>query len=392
MSGSSTVFLHLASGSSAADVIRETLRRLGRGEVVIGMRDAYAEGPLRDVDEGARSRVEWWSRLRGKPLDAAEAGALNDADIGAQVRVAPDKVMLWHGPHPAERIFALRVCWHLRDQPDRLHEVALPATGRQWKGVLRPAFYDAIPVVGPNETVPAWERRARITDVTARAQRWEELRAQAGEWLRVLDDEEIVHRPVTAYDAELLACAHEWTESMLVIGRVLAENPTTDALLCWRIRELLRAGARDASAIAVYDLHAVRHRTRELDGANATQEQGETPAHQQDVLGLVRLPVPRRADPEGHEAPDHRSQSENAQNRARQLEIFVADVERRIPKTPWGRLRLNRFPIAERHGEWVIVGDHHVAGRAAHRLPCSQPTILACQSEDRETGASRREL
>src|SRR5580704_14996800 len=91
------LFLHLASGSSAADVIRETVRRLGRDEVVFGMRDGYAEGPLRHVDDGAASRVEWWSRLRGKPLDAAAAHEFDDADIWAQVRAAPSDVMLWHG-------------------------------------------------------------------------------------------------------------------------------------------------------------------------------------------------------------------------------------------------------------------------------------------------------
>jgi hypothetical protein len=29
---------------------------------------------------------------------------------------------------------------------------------------------------------------------------------------------------------------------MLVVGRVLAKNPTTDALLCWRSLEVLRLG------------------------------------------------------------------------------------------------------------------------------------------------------
>jgi hypothetical protein len=241
---SSEAFLHLASGSSAADVIRETVRRLGRNEVVIGMRDTYAEGPLQDADAGAASRVEWWSRLRGEPLDAADACALDDADMWAQVRAAPSDVLLWHGPHPAERIFALRACWHLRDQPDRVHEVALPVSGLRWKGVPRPAFYHAVSIVGPNETATAWDSRTKVMDVTARAQRWDELRARPGEWLRFLVGENIVHRPVTACDPELVrACAkEEWTKSMLVVGRVLAHNPTTDLLLYWRIRELLRAG------------------------------------------------------------------------------------------------------------------------------------------------------
>ncbi len=71
------------------------------------------------------------------------------------------------------------------------------------------------------------------------------LRARAGDWIRGLDGEEIVHRPVTAYDAELVrACSDkDWTRSLRVVASVLADNPTGDALLCWRIRELLRDGA-----------------------------------------------------------------------------------------------------------------------------------------------------
>lgn len=259
------VFLHLASGSSAADVIQETVRRLGRDEVVVGMRDAFAEGPLQDADDGAASRIEWWNRLHGNARDDAEAMEFDDADIWAQVRTAPGDVMLWHGPHPVERIFALRACWHLRDRPERVHEVALVASGRQWKAGVRPAFYDAVPIVGPAETVQAWDRRARVMDVAARAKQWEELRGRAGDWIRVLDGENIEHRPVTAYDAELVkVCTNgEWTPSLRMVARVLADNPTTDSLLCWRVRELLRAGTLegrgDENRIGLPD--EVRHAT-----------------------------------------------------------------------------------------------------------------------------------
>ena len=244
MSPDSQAFLHLTSGSAAANVIRETVSRLERDEVVIGMRYPLAEGPLQDADEGASSRVEWWSRLHGKPLDADAARECDDVDIWTQVRAAPDDVMLWHGPHPEERIFALRACWHLRDQPERVHEVMLPPSATRWTTGVRPAFYDAIPIVGPDVTVQAWDRRAKVVDVTARARQWEELRGRPGEWVRVLDGESVVHRPITAYDAELLQALRndEWTRSLKIVGTVLAANAVTGSLLYWRVRELLRAG------------------------------------------------------------------------------------------------------------------------------------------------------
>ncbi len=237
-------FLHLASGPSAAGVIIETVRRLGREETVLGVWDALADGPLQDVDAGATLRVEWWSRLSGEPLDAQLARELDDSDLWARVRNVSTPVLMWHGPHPSERIFALRACWHLRDQPERVHEVAILPSGRTWRSGPRPAFYDAAAIIGPNETVKAWDRRAKVLDVDARAKKWEALRARAGDWIRGLDGEEIVHRPVTGYDAELVrACSNnDWTRSLKVVARVLADNPTSDALLRWRIRELLGDG------------------------------------------------------------------------------------------------------------------------------------------------------
>jgi hypothetical protein len=236
--------LHLASCESGAAVIRGTLHLLGRDDVVIGMRDTLAEGPLNDIDEGGASRVEWWRRIRGKPLDEADGRACGDSDLWAQVLAATDKVMLWHGPAPKERLFALRACWHLRCSPERVHEIALPASGRQWRGIARPVFFDAVALLEADEAASVWERRAKVIDVAARAKEWEALRARPGDWIRCLEGESIVHRPITTFDDELVqACTStEWTRSRRVIGTVMADHPVSDTLLCWRVRELLGSG------------------------------------------------------------------------------------------------------------------------------------------------------
>ena len=158
-------FVHLASGAQAAGVVRETLRRLGRHENVLAMADSFAEGPLKDVDAGADSRVDWYKRIN--PELVADALAGDDSDLWERVHASPADVMLWHGPHPVERIFAIRACWHLRDIPERVYEVALAATGSRWRGGRdRPAFYDAVAIAGPKATVTAWEQRAKIVDVS----------------------------------------------------------------------------------------------------------------------------------------------------------------------------------------------------------------------------------
>ena len=134
----------------------------------------------------------------------------------------------------------------LREQPERVHEVALRASGIQWRGVNRPSFYDAVALAGPDRTYGAWDLRAKVTDVAARAKRWEELRSQSGDWIRVLDGEAIVQLPITAHDPTVLeACAGDWADSTLLVGRILghADNPIGLSLVTWRIRQLLRVGA-----------------------------------------------------------------------------------------------------------------------------------------------------
>jgi hypothetical protein len=237
-------FVHLTSCEGASDVIEETLRRLGRSETVIGMRDAFHEGPLHDIDAGGASRIEWWTRIHGDAVvKEVDPKVFDDSDLWDALRAQTSDVVLWHGPHPVERIFELRACWHLRGQPERVHEVALLPSRKTWKSGPRPAFYDCVPIAGPDETTKAWSRRVRVSDVAARAKQWEELRDVPGDWIRVLNGDDIVQLPITAYDGEIVrVCSGDWMASLTMLGAVLGHNPTALSLLQWRVRELLRAG------------------------------------------------------------------------------------------------------------------------------------------------------
>jgi hypothetical protein len=187
--------------------------------------------------------IGWYNRIN--PELAANELPRDDSDLWQQVHASSADVMLWHGPHPVERIFAIRACWHLRDSPERVYEVALPATGTRWKGGgERPAFYDAVAIAGPNVAVQAWDHRTKVFDVAERANRWEVLRDQPGDWIRILDGEAIVQLPITAYDAAIAdACSgRDWMRSSRVIGGILADHQIGYALLTSRIRELVRAG------------------------------------------------------------------------------------------------------------------------------------------------------
>ncbi len=238
---SDETFLHLTSGRHAAEVVRAALGLLGRDETVLFQADAHTDGPLHDVDSGAVERIAWWNRIRVQPLDETEAKNLDDAALWEQVRADRSHVVLWHGPHPADRLFELRACWKLREEAPRIWEVALAAgTSRDL-----PEFYGAVAIWKPEEAADRWERRAKVADVEARAAEWVTLRDEPGEWLRALDDGGVVRRPITAHDSELIdACRNgDWTKSARVVGTVLAEHPTSDTLLFWRLRELIRMGS-----------------------------------------------------------------------------------------------------------------------------------------------------
>ena len=186
--------------------------------------------------------MEWWTRILGE-VDP-EPPTFDDSDLWAHVRAASEPVVLWHGPHPGERLFVLRACWHLRDQAARVHEVALPVRASRHV----PAFYGAVGIAGPDSTTKEWGGLSIVPDVAARARRWEELRDQPGEGIRVLRGDDLVQLPVTAFDADLVkACSDgKWSPSLTVVARVLADNPTSDSVLTWRVRELLRTGALEA--------------------------------------------------------------------------------------------------------------------------------------------------
>jgi hypothetical protein len=241
MSDLDHAFVHVVSGPQAARFIEEALRQLGRREPVFAMRDWLSDGPLQDIDAGAASRRDWYKRINPE-LTEEDLQELDESDIWAKVRSSPGDVMIWHGPHPAERLFALRACWHLRDQPQRVYEVDLGVRESD------PSFTKIVAVTGPKGALEAWERRANVADVSARAKRWEELRDQPGDWIRALNGENIVQHPVTEYDGALLAACErsDWTDPMTIIGKVSVASPLGFSLLTWRIRELLRAGTLEA--------------------------------------------------------------------------------------------------------------------------------------------------
>ncbi len=243
---SEEAFLHLGSVQAAADVISEGLRRLGRDEPVIGWPDNLTEGPLRDVDENGALRGGWYQKLHGTAAEE-EGTWFASPGIWDQVVSSSANVVIWHGDHPMDRLFALRACWHLRSEPERVFEVVIPPHLLR-SGELGHPGGRSVAVRGPDIVAAEWERRRKVTDVSERAGLWEKLRDREGEWVRVLDGEDIVELPVTCFDGQLTAECGEggWRASLSVVATLLATTTAGYDLIIWRLRQLVLDGILEA--------------------------------------------------------------------------------------------------------------------------------------------------
>jgi hypothetical protein len=232
---SSPEFIHLAGGPAQAGSLCIVLRRIRRFECVVGVSDNLAVGPLHDVDSDAKARIAWWDTMHSDPFGDHDPSDFDEREMWQGLRDTGSNVVVWHGPNAIERLFALRACWHLRDHPERLFEVTLEP---------HEDLFIAVGVVPPAQLVAAWEQRAPVPDVAARAARWQQIRDTSGDWIRTLEDNEIVQHPLDVYDPAILeGCKGDWANSIRVIGHVLAYyHAPGDGLIRWRIAQMLDRG------------------------------------------------------------------------------------------------------------------------------------------------------
>lgn len=237
--GGDETFVHVTSGESAGGVVRQTLRRLKRRERILAMRDPMNVGPLEDVDDGARQRLDWWTRVLGKRVSRADAERLDEGPRLRELVEDGSKVVIWHGPEPSERLLLLRVCWYFRGAADRLFEVTFPPPVSR----KRPTFHAAVGATPVDTAAARWEQRTAVRDVAGHASEWERLRSTAGDHFRIHEGDRVVETPVTALDDVLVgACRAEWSSPWAIIGRVVWDHPVGDLVLAWRLRELVRIG------------------------------------------------------------------------------------------------------------------------------------------------------
>ncbi|HTR07271.1 MAG TPA: DUF1835 domain-containing protein [Paraburkholderia sp.] len=263
--------IHLIYGEPAAAALREALERAGRpaddhSDHVIALRDELTVGPLRDIDEpggpGLAQRTNFWERLGGVPPtlardECAELNALEAVDA---------HVVIWHSNDAAHQLALRRVCYRLRNVPQRLNEVRLAADE----------------ISGPNAAI---RLTARLPDaapisvlrITRLALEWQEAKFANGETRRWRDN---------------TFTSGSWSDLDTLILDVLATHETTSADTSWLASDALGTALTRGGAGFTVGEPVVLWRLRELAAADALRLRDDMCAACAPVAAAARATRP----------------------------------------------------------------------------------------------------
>jgi hypothetical protein len=114
--------IHITNGDVAADSLRKALDQARRADVVLALRDDLAAGPLHGIDDTPQVRADFWQGVIGDSTRDFLAGLEQQADELKAVVDGTTHVVVWHGQSAADQLTLRRVCFHLREMPERLND------------------------------------------------------------------------------------------------------------------------------------------------------------------------------------------------------------------------------------------------------------------------------
>lgn len=230
--------LHVCD-ASAEQTVRAALAQVAPDDEVVAVPDRLHVGPVWDIEEGGEARIAFWEEVLPPGWHEEWNAARAAAEQGwSRLRTDGAPVVVWHSAHPAEHLLALRVAAHLLGSGVETYEVVHPPVRSSL-----PAFYSAVSLATPEQVLSLVGSRAPVVDAQARAQEWSRTRANVSTCFRDLTPEGITERPEDAYDSQLLGlCSSEWKRSAHVLGTMIADIPTSDDVLAWRLRTLVGRG------------------------------------------------------------------------------------------------------------------------------------------------------
>ena len=299
--------IHITCGECVATALDAALRDAGRGGRVIALHDDLTVGPLRHADESAHDRIAFWQHAGG-PAEAVlrgEAAMLDALERGD----AP--VVVWHTPDAADQLALRRVCYRLRNVPQRLNEVRLspddaayahpaaqlavlptaqsqPAIRPGAQSVVHPATRLAVELSARLATRVAHAAPISVLRITRLALEWQEARYANGETRRWRDNTFTsgTFAELDALIVDIADAAHGAWLSPAQIGAALplagAGIAVGEPVVAWRLREL----AENNCLRVRDDLHAACP----PGGANARPARNGAPGDSAPSAAHLSLP------------------------------------------------------------------------------------------------------
>jgi hypothetical protein len=254
--------IHITCGESVAAALSAALGDAGCAGRVIALHDDLTVGPLRHTDESANDRVAFWQRVGG----IAEATLRGEAAMFDALEEGDAAVVIWHTPDAAGQLALRRVCYRLRNTPQRLNEVRLCADDTT-AARLAPHLGDAAPI--------------SVLRITRLALEWQEARYANGETRRWRDNT-FTSGTFAELDALIVDAADaargEWISPAQIgaaLPRAGAGFTVCEPVVLWRLREL---GANGSLRLRD-DLHAARAPEAPSARANAAAVSRQGAAH-----------------------------------------------------------------------------------------------------------------
>jgi Domain of unknown function (DUF1835)/Protein of unknown function len=240
--------LHLTNGDVAAESLRIALRQAGRNDRVQALRDDLAVGPLLGSDTAPYLRAEFWQRVLGDARRDCVREFDEQADVLAEIAAQPSPVIVWHAQSAGDQLMLRRVCYHLRDCPQRLHEVRLTIGALTGSGAPRRADHaTSIGMFAPDLL------KARLADaapipllrIGRLAVEWQTLK-QANAEIRRWHDNMFASGSYAQLDAIILEhAASSWQPAARVAAKLMTADTgllVSDVIALWRLRELAASG------------------------------------------------------------------------------------------------------------------------------------------------------
>jgi hypothetical protein len=247
--------IHLTNGDVAADSLRTALQHAGCDDSVQALRDDLAVGPLRGIDDTPDVRAEFWQRVMGDvrrddtrrdlPREFSEQAAALE-----QIAAAATQVVVWHGESASDQLTLRRVCYHLRNTPQRLNEVRLSVRDLTDPGAWAHSRADRATSVGmfaPNvlQTRLADVAPISVLRISRLALEWQEAKHANGETRRWRDNT-FTSGTFGDLDALILEYASDaWQPASRIGAQLMTTEPgflVSDSVVLWRFRELAASG------------------------------------------------------------------------------------------------------------------------------------------------------